>query len=281
MFSEKYKYTSEQPIQVESMSHQLKQRIWNLFYIQEIQSGGLKSERMGRTLHGNPQIEDLILDKLGCDITKNEENNLDRLKRELLDFFQWYEVYDFIDLHISLLSGEKKSERIKQYNNLLEEEKAGYRIINGEVAPITDKNEIKSIETTIQSPYDSVRIHISKALELYADRKNPDFENSIKESISAVEAMCCTITGLYGKGATLNVALKKMKEHDIHIHKALENAFISLYGYTSDETGIRHGGIDFTNAPSEDAKYMLVSCSAFVNYLMEKWNKVKDSQSNE
>lgn len=36
---------------------------------------------------------------------------------------------------------------------------------------------------------------------------------------------------------------------------------------------IRHGGMDFKNAPAEDAKYMLVSCSAFVNYLIEKWSK--------
>ena len=43
-----------------------------------------------------------------------------------------------------------------------------------------------------------------------------------------------------------------------------------------DEKGIRHAGIDFVNAPAEDAKYMLVSCSAFVNYLIEKWSKIKD-----
>ena len=277
MFSEKYKYIAEQPIQVESMSHQLKQRIWNLFYVQDIQSGGLASERLGHTLRGDPQIEDLILDKMGYDITK-EEKNLDKLKRELLQFFQWYEVYDFIEIHISLLSDEKKSERIKQYNDLLKEEKAGYRIINDEIVPLTNETEIQSIETTIQSPYESVRIHISKALELYADRKNPDYENSIKESISAVEAMCCIITGLTGGGATLGATVKKLKDKGVHIHKAMENAFSSLYGYTSDENGIRHGGIDYTSAPAEDAKYMLISCSAFVNYLIEKWNKAKESQ---
>jgi len=53
------------------------------------------------------------------------------------------------------------------------------------------------------------------------------------------------------------------------------NLFYINDGYTSDENGIRHGGIDFTNAPAEDAKYMLVSCSSFVNYLIEKWSKVK------
>ena len=70
-------------------------------------------------------------------------------------------------------------------------------------------------------------------------------------------------------------ALKNFKENGVHIHSAMESAFSSLYGYTSDENGIRHGGMDFKEAPSEDAKYMLVSCSAFVNYLIKKWSKVQ------
>ena len=82
------------------------------------------------------------------------------------------------------------------------------------------------------------------------------------------------ITGITGTQATLGAALKKLKENGIHIHSAMEKAFSSLYGYTSDENGIRHGGIDFKNAPAEDAKFMLVACSAFINYLIEKWTKV-------
>ena len=65
---------------------------------------------------------------------------------------------------------------------------------------------------------------------------------------------------------------------DLILLPAMENAFSSLYGYTSDENGIRHGGIDFTNAPAEDAKFMLVSCAAFVNYLIEKWSKVNSTE---
>ena len=30
----------------------------------------------------------------------------------------------------------------------------------------------------------------------------------------------------------------------------------------------------YMNMTAEDAKYMLISCSAFVNYLIEKWSKV-------
>lgn len=90
--------------------------------------------------------------------------------------------------------------------------------------------------------------------------------------------MCCIITNETGSQATLGKTIRKLKEKGIHIHSAMESAFSSLYGYTSDEAGIRHGGIDFTNAPAEYAKYMLISCSAFINYLVEKWAKANNKE---
>ena len=43
-----------------------------------------------------------------------------------------------------------------------------------------------------------------------------------------------------------------------------------LYGYTSDADGIRHALLDESDLDFEDAKFMLVSCSAFTNYLKGK-----------
>ncbi len=74
--------------------------------------------------------------------------------------------------------------------------------------------------------------------------------------------------------ATLGQALKII-ENKINIHPALKIAFDKLYGYTSDEDGIRHCLMDESNLDFEDAKFMLVSCSAFINYLKEKASKVK------
>ena len=142
------------------------------------------------------------------------------------------------------------------------------------MVPITNSAELETVSDAMNTQFEPVNIHIYKALELFANREKPDFENSIKESISAVEAICCILTGLQGSQATLGKALKKLKESGIYIHAAMESAFSSLYGYTSDENGIRHGGMNFRNAPSEDAKFMLITCSAFVNYLMEKKSKV-------
>jgi len=97
----------------------------------------------------------------------------------------------------------------------------------------------------------------------------PNYRNPIKESISAVESLCNLITG---RKDTLGDALKKL-EAKVVIHPALKKGFSSIYGYTSDADGIRHGLLEETNLDFEDAKFMLVSCSAFVNYLIAKSQK--------
>ena len=276
MFSEKYGYKPELAIQYECISKSLRNRIWNLFYHTEITKRELDLDPMEMILGGSPKIEDRIVDRLGFAINRMYDHTTPQRRIELflLSNAEWYEVYDFIEIHLSCLSGEELKERECQYNELLESEKSGYRVVLGEIAPITNTQEIQAIEGAAETPYKSVNLHIQKALSHYADIQAPDYENSIKESISAVEAMCCIITGASGAQATLGAAIKRLKDNGVHIHGAMENAFTSLYGYTSDESGIRHGGIDFRNAPAEDAKYMLVSCSAFVNYLVEKWRKV-------
>ena len=275
MFSEKYGYKAEKTIQTECISDTLRQRIWNLFYQSEIKKGGLSSKRLGQAITGEPTIEEKISDRFGLSVKNTGTGNTveGKLELKVLRFFSWYEVYDFIELHLMYTDIDERANLVTQYNDLLEQEKSGYRVVANEVAPITNKNEIGAIEQAANTEYISVNLHIQKAVSLYADKNSPDYENSIKESISAVEAMCCIING---KNTTLNKAIEKLKDKGVHIHPAMEKAFISLYGYTSDESGIRHGGIDFTNAPAEDAKYMLVSCSAFVNYIIEKWSKIKD-----
>ena len=109
-----------------------------------------------------------------------------------------------------------------------------------------------------------VSTHIRLALEKLSDRSKPDYRNSIKESISAVEAACKLISG--DDKATLTPALRKISG----LHPALIQAFEKLYGYTCDAEGIRHALTEEENLDQNDAKYMLIACSAFVNYLIAK-----------
>lgn len=275
-FSERLGYKPLELVQFESVNDTLRNRIWNLFYLSDIQRGGLNSKRMQNAITGKPAIEDLVIDRLGFALTLSEiklENHKLRFIKEHLQKCPWNEVYEFVEAHIASIDEEDRTQRIQEYNALFETEKSGYRFLNGELSPITSQEEIDTLEKAGKTQFDSVNKHINKAIALYSDITSPDYENSVKESISAVESMCRIITGMTGAGATLGKVLKKLKDNGVHIHSAMESAFSSLYGYTSDEDGIRHGGIDFTNAPSEDAKFMLVSCSAFINYLIEKWSK--------
>ena len=66
--------------------------------------------------------------------------------------------------------------------------------------------------------------------------------------------------------ATLGEALKVL-ERKRQLHPALKDGFSKLYGYTSDEDGIRHAMLDEPNITQADAKYFLLSCTSFINYL--------------
>jgi len=185
---------------------------------------------------------------------------------------EWYEIYDFIEFVSKAYPNEATNEQFrKECNAVLERELSAYRFVGGQITEIAAEEEIAEIEeaqdsSTLLRP---VADHLKRALALMADRKSPDYRNSIKESISAVEAMCNLITG--NSSATLGSALKELEKKDrVDMHPALKGAFEKLYGYTSNAEGIRHALLKESNLAFEDAKFMLVSCSAFINYLKAK-----------
>ena len=158
------------------------------------------------------------------------------------------------------------------FNDVFEREFIGYRFLNGQIVPITDEHELSSIGDACRNPIEGCRKQIQKAVAFLSDRQNPDYKNCIKESISAVESICQVIVG--DEKATLGDALKKLEDTGVQIHPAMKQAFQKLYGYTSDQGGIRHAeGMFESNVTFEEAKFMLVSCSAFINYLIAEYGK--------
>ena len=161
-----------------------------------------------------------------------------------------------------------ENELYRIVNEVFEREYIGYRFLDSKIVPITDELEIETIKHSLDTSVDGIKEHIVKANRLLSDRNKPDYENSIKESISAVEAMCQIIIGKNGREATLGNMLEKLDENGMNIHPALKEAFKKIYGFTSDAKGIRHAG-KIGDEPStfDEAKFMLVSCCAFINYL--------------
>jgi hypothetical protein len=66
-------------------------------------------------------------------------------------------------------------------------------------------------------------------------------------------------------------ALAKL-ESKIAIHGGLKRGFAAIYGFTSDEEGIRHPLLDdhTANVDETDALFMIGACAAFVSYLINK-----------
>lgn len=202
-----------------------------------------------------------------CDEIKIKKIIYDTIRENPYD--EVFSLIEFIVQKMQAMHPWKDGEYTEDYNSVFKSEYVGYRFVNDIIVPITDENEIEAINKAADSPYTIVNTHISKAVSFLSDRENPDYENSIKESISAVEAICEILTGIKGKEATLGNMLKKIEESGVVIHGALKSAFNILYGYTSDANGIRHAGdIGGPSSTFDEAKFMLVSCSAFINYLI-------------
>lgn len=185
----------------------------------------------------------------------------------------WYKKLDLIEETIKYLAAKREFNSVlvsfvSNINSEFERLNFGYRIVENQIVEITSEQEIKTIETAIDNNKENIKLHLNNALKLYAQRPNADYRNSIKESITAVEAFTREITG--DKGLNLG----KMESAGIQIPPVLRKSFEILYGYTNDpKTGIRHALMDETAEyvpRAEEALFMLVSCSAFINYLNNK-----------
>jgi len=177
----------------------------------------------------------------------------------------WHEAFDFIEF-----CSDYNDEFQKVCNNFLKIEMSAYRFIDGTLSEINSKEELVEIEDALKNSdkFQTVKEHLKRSLQLLSDRKNPDYRNSIKESISAVESLSKIIIG--NSKTTLGQALKEI-ENKHQIPGSLKTAFSALYGYTSDEGGIRHALLEQdTKVGIEEARFMMIACSAFVNYLINK-----------
>lgn len=151
--------------------------------------------------------------------------------------------------------------------------RSGYRIFENQVVPIFSGTELLALGEAIEDSPKDPKEHLKAALQHLSNRENPYYRNSITESVLAVEAMARKITGTT---ATLGEALRLLSGK-IEIHTALQKGFSAIYGYTSDASGLRHSFTDdeTDSVDKEDAIYMLVSCSAFINYLRVKASKAE------
>lgn len=277
-FSERYGYKKVRDvIQIESVDEPLRNGLWNVLKLNvwdqvrsspPLYTGYYLNHDINRELRHLCHSLWLLYFKKPLDELRNKwEHTYDEL-REYFFSCPWYEIYDFVEhLANNYRDSSWREHFTRQCNTVFERELSGYRFVRGAITPITYEHEIEGIEGALQVQDEPVREHLRRALELMSDRLNPDYRNSIKEAISAVESLVTVVSGT--DRGTLGKLLRKL-ENELGLHPALTAAFGKLYGYSSDEGGIRHALLDASRVDFADAKVMLVLCSAFANYVKSK-----------
>ena len=275
-FSERYGYKPiREVIQIESIDEPLRNGLWSLLMVHAWDHVHYTHGIYGGYFLSDNKFHKTLCERLWFNYFKKPLDKLDDSWKTVLEqlrryFFdcEWYEVYDFIEFVANNFKRYDFHENFtKGCNALLEKEMSAYRFVDGKITRITEKHEVAEIEHALEKSEGPVRTHLRRALELLSDREAPDYRNSIKESISAVESFVSLTVG-QDKG-TLGQLLKQL-ESDFGLHPALKNAFSSLYGYTSDEGGIRHAMTELEKTDFNDAKFMLVVCSAFISFSKSK-----------
>ena len=272
LFSERYGYKPKKPLQLGCMDDDLKMAIHNAI---------VEFEKSNRIEYNNLLYLRIWRDFYIQDANDYYNGQFHTITQGCEEKFQklaWYKVYDFVEFYLKVIEQPElsisfivsKNELINELNTVFEKYNSAYRFVNGKIAPITNEQEIAEIEEAANTGKKAIDYHLNRAIEIFANREKKDYVNTIKEAISAVEATVNLINKTEGK--TLGDALKELNNNN-KIHPALCEAFSKIYGYTSDKnTGIRHSIFDGTNCIPDftDTKYMLVACSAFINYLLAK-----------
>lgn len=280
-FSQRYKYKSfRTAIQTESLDEQTRNAFWNVigpYFEQHSEYCGVYKDLWTDLYENTSDTRPVAAGRYD----KASEHFYRFYRKQILEG-EWYDCFDLIEFLVDPSNTSKWRYRISQntyvrndstlkpadFMPVLERYMVGYRFVDYKLVPITTKEEITAIEEAIVKSEDSVAEQLSKAVGFLSNRQEPDYAKSIDCSISAVESQCRHLLGT--QTPTLGKALKLLEDNGIGLHGSLKSAFEKLFGFTSDASGIRHGGLQPSDADVDLAKFMLVSCSAFVNYLKSK-----------
>jgi hypothetical protein len=252
--------SSRTEFQVDSTSRELRNRLMNLVWMD---SPPLNSDwtltRRGFALWGS-FFHEYIADADGAQL----KIKLGQLcKRD-----PWYRIYDLIEFVANAAESDEVGRGLaftKLCNTVLEQELSGFRFIEWTLTRVTSELEVAAVEAGLAHRLPAAREHLRKALEHLGGRPDAQTEATIHEALKAVEAQARDLAGM--PSATLGAALKALKAKH-QWHTATLEAFEKQYGWASDDGGVRHAFKG--EAPDlAIAKYMLISCSAFVNYLEE------------
>lgn len=222
-----------------TISQELRVALWDLVLQSMVQAKHTSSSQ-GRS-HFNTRWQNVLRrkhverDKRFADQFQNDWH---KLKDEVRAIFVKGSYLEVLGLVQWLLRTESLVIAPEHVDAILKQCRTAYRVVGGDtIAPITSDEEVSTLQRAFAdvraTEFGGAQAHLRNASQLLTESRYAD---SIRESVHAVEAVARTL--LSEPKIALGDALKKL-DKSLPIHPALKGGFEKLYGFTSDENGIR------------------------------------------
>lgn len=255
--------------QVESLDQSTRTAIWN--WMHQLESN------IEKPLGGYEKLEmvysKLWRDTFERDLSMFQVDSARYLLKKVLSDGDWHSALSVLEDYVASLErtmpglGQAFSERVNE--EVLSRFLVGYRFTDLQLSPITEEIEVESINSAVANPdvSSNAQSHLKKAISLLSSRDSPNYSKSMDEALAAVEASVHSVTG----NKKLSAGLKMLSRNNAPVHPALLSAWEKMYAWSSDD-GIRHAEFESLPKDQATATYILVTCSAFVNYLASATN---------
>lgn len=255
-----------EPFQKNKMSDELRNMIWNTIYMAlkdnlNSDGGGYDYPKWSNKL--KPWVKDIWSThfNLPLDTIDNDPNNyIDQIK---VCFFSLNpdKVYEFTEFFCKKLQSKKFENNC---NNIFQQQRSAYKFVNCCIIENISEVETDSLNSSLNTSYREVNEHMSKALTFLSDKRRPDFHNSIKEAVSAIEALARIIT------ETPNGTLGQLVQNsNLNLHTCIQEAIKKVYGFASDEGGIRHSQkVNSKSICYDEALFIVVFSSSLINFVI-------------
>ena len=269
-----------EPMRLEEISDALRREIWNETrrLLQSMPHNSYRFYEEGR------QFVERVLGRL----LKRPEDEIDNRFISVFDVFKKiilgskFNVFlDFIEI---VLYENSTIEFAQKISAIFDAHTAAYWLdlscFPYKFFPQSDKAQGEATRSAIKTLRESDMEGASAHLRQAAIHINAgQFADSIADSIHAVESVASTINP---KTKTLGPALDSLQKRGLLKHHALKEAFSKLYGYTSDEQGIRHSLLDkpSPDVDLDEAMFMFGACASFAAYLVNKHRKAAQRQGS-
>ena len=268
-FSQAYGYEElPQPLKPEEITDGARTKLWSLLF------HFVESESAGYRVYGNWQNILTFLHVTHYELALDEfSDSLNSFVNAYKPNFMHDQFYKIFDLLLAIMRHRACPQEFKRaVATLFEESQLAYVVDTSDpvtIYPAATKEEgetiLRATTELRKTGFAGAVSHLRQASESI---NQGDYPGAVRESIHSVESAARQIDP---NAKTLDPALKSLERAGV-LHSALKQAFSNLYGYTSDEQGIRHALLDNprANVGQDEAVFMLGACASFSSYLARK-----------